>query len=139
MWPPSTSGGPDSVEVYSGSDWPSCSRQPNPTTLSSTEFEASRKVTSSLYTLILAQNPVYSLETIEEQVKERNDLHLSKRTSASDCETALIAILPPDLQLSMELAQEKGASNWLSVLPVEEFGLTLHKGAFRDALALRYG
>ncbi len=35
----------------------------------------------------------------------------------------------------MILSQEKGASNWLTVLPVEEFGLALHKGAFRDALA----
>jgi hypothetical protein len=39
----------------------------------------------------------------------------------------------------MDLAQEKGASSWLSALPREEFGFTLHKGAFRDALALRYG
>ena len=34
----------------------------------------------------------------------------------------------------MDLSQEKGASTWLSVLPLEEY-----KGAFRDALALRYG
>ena len=39
----------------------------------------------------------------------------------------------------MDLAQEKGASSWLTSLPLEEFGLTLHKGAFRDAIALRYG
>ena len=39
----------------------------------------------------------------------------------------------------MELAQKKGSSSWLSALPLEEYGLTLHKGAFRDALALRYG
>ena len=34
---------------------------------------------------------------------------------------------------------EKGASTWLSVLPLEEYGFALHKGAFCDALALRYG
>ena len=39
----------------------------------------------------------------------------------------------------MDLSQEKGASTWLSVLPLEEYGFALHKGAFRDALALRYG
>ena len=39
----------------------------------------------------------------------------------------------------MDLSQEKGASSWLTALPVEEFGFVLHKGAFRDALALRYG
>ena len=39
----------------------------------------------------------------------------------------------------MDLSQEKGASNWLTVLPVKEYGFSLHKGAFRDTLALRYG
>ena len=39
----------------------------------------------------------------------------------------------------MDLSQEKGASTWLSVLPLEEYGFALHKGAIRDALALRYG
>jgi len=38
----------------------------------------------------------------------------------------------------MELASEKGASNWLTTLPIEEYGFSLHKGAFVDALALRY-
>ena len=38
----------------------------------------------------------------------------------------------------MELASEKGASGWLSVLPLADQGFTLNKGEFRDALALRY-
>ena len=38
----------------------------------------------------------------------------------------------------MEIAQEKGASSWLTSLPIEEFSFALHKGAFHDALALRY-
>ncbi len=42
------------------------------------------------------------------------------------------------LKRSMTLAQEKGASTWLTSLPIEEYGFALHKGAFRDALALRY-
>ena len=39
----------------------------------------------------------------------------------------------------VELASEKGASNWLSVLPAEEHGFHLSKGDFRDALCMRYG
>ncbi len=39
---------------------------------------------------------------------------------------------------SMTLAQEKGASSWLTSLPIEEYSFALHKGAFHDALALRY-
>ncbi len=47
--------------------------------------------------------------------------------------------LNPQLQRSVELAQEKGSSAWLTVLPVAEHGFLLHKGEFRDALCLRYG
>ena len=47
--------------------------------------------------------------------------------------------LPAPLQHSMSLSKEKGASSWLTALPVEEFGFTLHKGAVCDALSLCYG
>ena len=39
----------------------------------------------------------------------------------------------------MDLAQEKSASSWLTSLPLKEFNFVLHKSAFRDAIALRYG
>ena len=39
----------------------------------------------------------------------------------------------------MDLAKEKGASTWLTALPIEEHGFTLHKSAFVDAISLRYG
>ena len=39
----------------------------------------------------------------------------------------------------VNLAAEKGASNWLSVLPVAEHGFYLHKTAVRDAICLRFG
>ncbi len=38
----------------------------------------------------------------------------------------------------MQLAQEKGSSSWLTSLPVEEFGFSLHKRACQDAIALIY-
>ena len=47
--------------------------------------------------------------------------------------------LPVSLKHSVELASEKGASSWLSTLRIQEHGFCLHKGAFRDALCLRYG
>ncbi len=39
----------------------------------------------------------------------------------------------------MDLASEKGVSIWLTCLPVEELGFGLHRRAFLDAIALRYG
>ena len=51
----------------------------------------------------------------------------------------LFSKLTPTLQRAVTLAQEKGASSWLTALPVQEHGFSLHKTAFQDALALRYG
>ena len=39
----------------------------------------------------------------------------------------------------MDFSGEEGASHWLVVLPLSEHGFTLRKGAFRDAIKLRYG
>ena len=39
----------------------------------------------------------------------------------------------------IEVASEKGASSWLTMLPIAEHGFHLHKGVFRDAICLRYG
>ena len=51
----------------------------------------------------------------------------------------LLRRLPPSKRRSVELAREAGASAWLSARPIEEHGFALHKSAFRDAMALRYG
>ena len=38
-----------------------------------------------------------------------------------------------------DIAQEKGASNWLTVLPIIEQNFNLNKQQFLDAIRLRYG
>ena len=47
--------------------------------------------------------------------------------------------LPNPLNRSIELSQEKGASSWLTALPIAEHSFALHTAAFRDTLSLRYG
>ena len=47
--------------------------------------------------------------------------------------------LPADRLRLFEVANERGASTWLTALPLKEFGFDLHKEEFRDALCLRYG
>ena len=42
-------------------------------------------------------------------------------------------------QRAMELSQERGASSWLTALPLASHGFSLSKGEFRDALCMRYG
>ena len=69
----------------------------------------------------------------KEAIKER------RRSRLKDKAIHLRDSLLLSLQLAMDLAREKGASTWLTVLPIEEHGFTLHKQAFRDAICLRYG
>ena len=56
------------------------------------------------------------------------------RTKLNDIKNSLTL----KTQHADELASEKGASNWLTVIPIDEMGFTLNKGEFRDALKLRY-
>ena len=80
---------------------------------------------------VLSQEGVYTYETLADQLPAIADV--KKRKCSYLCSTAsqLRLTLPPDLQRAMDLSQEKGASNWLTTLPVEEFGFHLHNGALR--------
>ena len=51
----------------------------------------------------------------------------------------VIKSVSPKQQRCARAAKEKGTSSWLSVVPIKELGFALHKRAFRDAIALRYG
>ena len=94
-------------------------------------------VTSMLRDHIPDQCQDYS-HVICDQINKAN---ISKQNSERCKEEAdrICAQLPTNLQKAMKLAMEKGASTWLTVLPFAEHGFTLHKSAFQDALALRYG
>ncbi|CAH3146181.1 unnamed protein product [Porites lobata] len=46
--------------------------------------------------------------------------------------------LPSKTERAVELATEKGASNWLTVIPIKEVNFNLNKREFRDAIKLRY-
>ena len=87
---------------------------------------------------ILQQDFQYSGEVVVQQLEAKIEVQQLRREQARQASKQLKESLPHSLKRSMDLAQEKGASSWLTCLPIEEFGFTLHKGAFHDALALRY-
>ena len=101
-------------------------------------FEASKCITAPLVALIVAQNPHQEVQRNEIQ-KEKKRMKKRRRELQEHRTQEIQAQLNPQLQRSIELAQEKGSSAWLTVLPVAEHGFLLHKGEFRDALCLRYG
>ena len=48
------------------------------------------------------------------------------------------AVVPDRTQRAVDLACEKGASNWLTVIPLKDLDFELTKRKFRDAVRLRY-
>ena len=72
-------------------------------------------------------------------MKAKNNARCLQRQQDSEKTSELKGRLPNTLQRAMDVSSEKGASSWLTTLPIAEHGFALHKGAFRDALCLRYG
>ena len=84
----------------------------------------------------LVQMGLIPIAAYEEQVAAKSDIHNRRREQQQEAADLVKPQLPTSLQRTMTLAQEKGASSWLTALPVTEHGFTLHKSAF---LCLRYG
>ena len=99
----------------------------------------SLKVTEPLKDAILEYAPEYTYEILCDQLTAKADVHTSRRETSTAEANRVKQALHDNLQRAMDLATEKGASSWLTSLPIDEFGFALHKGAFHDALALRYG
>ena len=110
----------------------------NPTSVADVEISAPRKVSNPLKYIILQQSFEYTGEVVYEQVEAKNEVRKMKHEQSTQAADSLKQSLSVSLQRSMDLAQEKGASIWLTSIPIQEFGFALHKHAFLDALALRY-
>ena len=48
------------------------------------------------------------------------------------------AMFPDKTQRAVELACQKGASSWLTVIPLKDMDFDLNKREFRDAVRLQY-
>ena len=110
----------------------------NPVCLASQEFDASYKITKPLCKLLLSHDRQYP-EVKADQLLQKSAVRSYEQDCYSRNSSDLHQQLSSSLQLAVNLATEKGASSWLTTLPLEEYGFALHKSAFQDALALRYG
>ena len=111
----------------------------NPTKTANAQYSSSQRVTAPLTALILQQEHSYPSCIAIEQKAIKSKIKGQRREQEKEDAERVRAKLPVEMQRTMSYNGEKGASQWLGVLPLTEFGFSLHKGAFRDALALRYG
>ncbi len=109
----------------------------NPTTGTSDSYESSRNCTEPMTRLIKAQQDALG-DACEEMAKRKMKERAKRHKRLVDKARLVLPQLDPEKRRAAENAAEKGASSWLAVLPLERYGFALHKGAFRDALCLRY-
>ena len=110
----------------------------NPVAIAEEQHATSQLISAPLVERILHQDHRLNDCQVAQQdakTKARSNKRTKQREDARNLESQLSA----PLQRSMELSQEKGASTWLTALPIDDHGFALHKSAFRDALSLRYG
>ena len=110
----------------------------NPVSTSHRNFEASTRLTSPLVATIATQDQD-RLVDISEVLEAKASIRRSNREYQAQQAESVRGQLSPQLNRLVELAMEKGASSWLSVLPLDDHNFSLHKGAFKDAICLRYG
>ena len=101
-------------------------------------FSASVKITSSLADKIIKQDANSPL-SMEDIIHCKSEV---KRLKSAENERKLQEIrqhLSTNQTRLLDCALEKGASSWVTAIPLDDHGFMLHKGDFRDAICLRYG
>ena len=110
----------------------------NPATIAEREHQASLHLSAPLISLIIQRQTDLAQSTTSQR-RARREIMQAKREYEDQAAANVHDKLPKPLQRARKLASEKGASSWLTALPLQHHGFAIHKGAFRDALALRYG
>ena len=111
---------------------------PNPTEMSDREYTNSTKATDTLRQKMLQQEISLNINW-QEQAKIKANISSAKNAYYKALQDTILGNLPTTTSKQAELASEKGSSSWLTTLPLEEYGFTLNKQEFYDAISLRYG
>ena len=109
-----------------------------PITWGKCQQETSAMACKPLTELILNEKRDVSNATLKQRKIKKRLQQLRRDELRREAENTITA-LPLLQQKCARLAQEKGCSSWLVAIPIQRLGFTLHKGAFQDALCLRYG
>ena len=111
----------------------------DPSQYSTFQYSASVAITAPLVQLILRQSSAPPADVWCDQLEAKQHIVAEHHRSLTELRDGLLLLLSSSLHRSVLLSCESGSSSWLRALPLTEHGFALHKGAFRDALCLRYG
>ena len=110
-----------------------------PTRISDREFELSKSATKLLSDAIILQQKELPTDF---EIKSREAKHHIRKLRRDDQASVLENIrdgMTVEQKRGNEICREKGASNWLTALPIDEKDYHLSKREFWDAVNVRYG
>ena len=108
----------------------------NPVEIAESQLRASKAITAPLKKMIVEQSEQFTKPQLQ---SVKSALHREKCQANTAKAEQVKGEISSTLQRAMDLGTEKGASTWLTALPLQEQGFTLNKQEFQDALCLRYG
>ena len=111
----------------------------NPQEECSHEYNASRALSGPLTKLILQEEGCIPPSSHVEQRHAKTALVQQKAELIVETTERVLGEVQAEQRQMIEVAAEKGASSWLTTLPIEEHGFYLSKTAFWDAIHLKYG
>ena len=111
----------------------------DPSQKSEFEYAASQKVCSPIKNQIISGNDTYDYKCECAQVEAKFNIRRERQQGDNLSRDGIFNSLNHSDKHILSLAGEKGASSWLTVLPIKEFGFCLQRRHFFDALCLRYG
>ena len=98
---------------------------PNPVLQASSAYHNSKTVSDPLTSLIIEQTLELSEQTVKAQSSSKSESR--KRLDGEKTKhQELMETMPAKLKRAVEVASEKGASTWLTALPLEEHGFLLN-------------
>ena len=110
----------------------------NPSKMSDLEHQLSTLATSKLTEAIKMQLVTLPPEFDEQVREDKGQVKELRNEFYTDMHKGLVERLSTTGKRANEIAMEKGASNWLTALPLAETDCHLSKREFWDALCIRY-
>ena len=101
------------------------------------EYENSTKATAALTDAIYNQADSFDVDE-DAQAKILAGIKKNREEYFKLVRSKIMEDLSPSERRQLDLLSEKGASSWLTSLPLKEYGFLLNKLEFFDAIALRY-
>ena len=110
----------------------------NPETDAAQKFKDSERLCKPLVEKILSGDTDLD-EVASRQKRASTEIQKeNKRRAERKKDVVVQSLVITPYSRAFELANKRGASNWLTTLPLEELGFCTSKAAFRDALCMRY-